>query len=57
MKFEQSAYDVNEDDGLVQLVLLFSNLIPFSFSVQVNATGGSATGKCVCPKNICNVLL
>lgn len=55
MRFEQSTYDVDEDAGLVRLVLLFNGVIPFSFSVQANATGGSATGKCVCPKNICNV--
>ena len=45
ISFEQSAYDVDEDDGSAQPVLVLSNSLSTNFIVQVNVTNGSATGQ------------
>ena len=45
VRFEQSTYDVHEYAGLVQIVLLFNDLIPFPFTLQVITTDGPGFGK------------
>ena len=45
VRFDQSGYSVDEDDGLVRLALVLSNPLENDVSVQVNETNGSATGK------------
>ena len=45
VRFEQSTYNAHEYAGLVQIVLLFNDMIPFPFTLQVIATDGSAIGK------------
>ena len=45
VNFEQSTYNVNEDDGPAQPVLLLSNPSSTDITVQVFNTNGSATGK------------
>ena len=43
--FNQSMYNVNEDTGLVQPVLVISNPSSTDTTVQVTNTDGSATGE------------
>ena len=45
VSFEQSTYNVNEDNGLTQLILVLSNPLSTDTIVQVNNSNGSATGK------------
>ena len=45
MKFNQSTYNVDEDDGPVQPVLLLSNPSSTDITISVFSTDGSATGK------------
>ena len=45
VNFDQSAYIVDEDDGVVQLVLVLSNPSIHLINVQVNTTDGSAIGR------------
>ena len=45
VRFEQSTYNAHEYTGLVQIILLFNDLIPFPFTLQVITTDGSAIGK------------
>ena len=44
VSFEHLTYSVDESDELVQLALLISNPSPITYTVQVIATDGSATG-------------
>ena len=43
--FDQTFYHVNEDAGLVQLVLILSNPSSSNITVQVTNTDGSAIGE------------
>ncbi|XP_065895682.1 sodium/calcium exchanger 1-like [Dysidea avara] len=43
--FNQSTYTINEDDGLVTIVLILSNPSTTDITVQVLTTDGSATGE------------
>ena len=43
--FEQPAYNVSENAGPAQPVLVLSNPSSTAFTVQVNNTDGSATGE------------
>ena len=43
--FNQSLYNVNEDAGPVQPVLVISNPSSIDITVQVTNTDGSATGE------------
>jgi len=43
--FNQSTYSVNENEGLTQPTLIFSNPSSTAFTVQVTNTDGSATGE------------
>ena len=45
VNFNQSAYNVDEDDGPVQLVLVLSNPSSTDITISVFSTDGSATGK------------
>ena len=45
MNFIQLPYTINEDDGEVQIVLIFSNELSYSVTFDVIVTGGTATGK------------
>ena len=45
INFMQQAYNVNEADGRVELVLVLSNPSSSVITVQVFSTDGSATGK------------
>ena len=45
VKFSQSVYNVNEDSGLVQLMLVLSNPVSFGFTVEVFNTNVTAIGK------------
>ena len=45
--FEHPIYTVNETDGIVQPVLVLSNLSSAPITVEVFSTGGSAIGKYV----------
>ena len=45
MSFEQSTYNVNEDDIVLNPVLLISNPVSERFNIIVLPTDGSATGK------------
>ena len=47
ISFNQSTYSVNEDDGPAQPVLVLSNPSSADITIQVKATNGSATGKCM----------
>ena len=44
MNFIQLPYTVNEDDGTVQIVLIFSNEVQFEVTFVVNASNGTANG-------------
>ena len=46
VSFEQSIYNVNEDDIVLNPYLLISNPVSERFNIRVFATDGSATGKC-----------
>ena len=43
--FNQSTYNVDEDDGPAQLVLVLSNPSSTDITISVFSTDGSATGK------------
>ena len=43
--FSQSTYNVNEDDGPAQPILVLSNPSEIGIIIQVSNTGGSATGE------------
>ena len=43
--FDQSTYNIDEDDGPAQPVLVLSNPSSTDFTISVFSTGGSATGK------------
>ena len=45
VSFEQEAYNVNEDNGRVEPVLVLSNPSSSVITVQVFSIDGSATGK------------
>ena len=45
VQFEQSSYIIDEDDGPVQLVLIFSNPSSTNITVQVENIFGNATGR------------
>ena len=45
MSFNQSTYIVNEDDGLVQIVLVLSHPVSTSATIAVSTTDISAKGK------------
>ena len=45
VKFDQSAYSVNERNEKVQIVLVLSNPSSTIITVEVLSTDGSATGK------------
>ena len=45
VNFNQSTYNVDEDDGLAQPVLVLSNLSSTDITISVFSTDGSATGK------------
>ena len=45
MTFEQLAYNVNEDAGPAQPILVLSNSSSTDITVQVTTTDGSATGE------------
>ena len=45
IRFKQSAYGVDEDNGPAQPILVLSNPLSTDIIVQVNATDGSATGQ------------
>ena len=45
VNFEQQTYNVNEDDGKVEPVLILSNPSSTAITVEVFSTDGSATGK------------
>ena len=47
VSFSQSAYSVNEDDGVVQPVLVLSNPSSTDITVQVRSNDNTATGKVV----------
>ena len=49
IKFSQSDYIINEKNGSVQPVLIFSNISLIEFTVQVYSINGSATGKFATP--------
>ena len=49
--FNQSMYNVDEDDGLAQLILVLSNPSSSDITVQVVTEDGSATGE------YCNITL
>ena len=58
LKFNQSAYNVDEDDGPAQPVLVLSNPSSTDITISVFSTDGSATGKIVCiclSVNICTL--
>ena len=44
LDFDQSVYSVDEDNGVVQVILLLSNPSSSDITVQVFTTDGSATG-------------
>ena len=44
MGFNQSEYSVDEDDGLVTVVLILSNPLSTNITVLVKDSDGSATG-------------
>ena len=45
LKFNQPTYNVNEDDGPAQPVLVLSNPSSTDITISVFSTDGSATGK------------
>ena len=45
VKFNQSAYSVNEGNEVLQIVLVLSNPSSTDITVEVLSTDGSATGK------------
>ena len=45
MSFNQSAYNTNENDGLVQIELISSNPSLNDITIEVFATAVSATGR------------
>jgi len=45
VNFNQSTYNVDEDDGPAQPVLVLSNPSSISITISVFSTNGSATGK------------
>ena len=45
VRFDQSTYIVDEDEGPAQPVLVLSNPSSTDITVVVNVTGGSANGK------------
>ena len=45
MKFNQSTYNIDEDDGPAQPVLVLSNPSSTDITISVFSTDGSATGK------------
>ena len=56
VRFEQSTYSVDEDDGPAQPVLVLSDPSSMTFNVEVfntdeTATGGSTFGEC------CSILI
>ena len=46
IKFNQSIYSVNEDNGLLQPVLTLSDPLPINVNIQVLSIENSATSKC-----------
>ena len=49
--FNQSMYNVGEDDGPARLILVLSNPLSSDITVQVITEDGSATGE------YCNIIL
>ena len=45
VNFSQSAYMVDENDGMVQFILLLSNPSSTNITVEVSSIDGSATGE------------
>ena len=48
MNFNQSVYNVNEDDGLVQIALVLSYPVSTNTTITVSTTDISAQGKVLC---------
>ena len=48
MSFNQSAYNVNEDDRLVRIVLVLSHPVSTDTTITVSTTDISAKGKVLC---------
>ena len=46
IKFNQSIYSINEDNGLLQPVVILSNPFPINVNIQVLSIENSATSKC-----------
>ena len=45
ISFNQSTYIVNENEGLVEVVLVLNNSIGFDITVQVETDDNTATGE------------
>ena len=45
LKFDKSAYTVNEDNGTVTLALVLRYPSPTNFVVVLNSSNGNASGK------------
>ena len=45
ISFNQSTYGVNENEGLVEIILVLSNSVAFNITVQVRTNDSTATGK------------
>ena len=45
VRFSQTAYSIDEDDGPAQPTLVLSNPSSIAITVQVTSGGGSATGE------------
>ena len=44
VKFNQSVYSIDEDEGLVQPVLVLSNPSSYHITIEAFSTDGTATG-------------
>ena len=44
VSFSQSTYSVDEDDGLIQPVLILSNLSMTEITVEIKCSDGATTG-------------
>jgi len=45
INFDQSSYDVNEDGGSVQIVVVACNMLPADYNLMVTTRDGSASGE------------
>ena len=53
IKFNQSTYNIYEDNGPVKPVLILSNISLIEFTVEVLTASGSANGKFITQWTIC----